>query len=286
MMNTNFALALALAVPLALGASACGIGQSPEQRALTRAESLLDDVDATEDQRVRVRAVVTDLTKTFAENKKARSGSKDALLAQLTAQRADVNVINAEADKATGAFAKNAHAVVDAGVAIHQTLTPEQRAILSEKAKPGRWMKAGFFVANRMGYGPPADADEAKARADARLEKGLDAIDATDEQKKALRPIAAALVAQAVPLLDDKDVVLNAFTSAWKSDRPDAPALHALVDDEATKVNALARAAAESFVQAHAILTPEQRTTLATRIAEGGCDGDAADDTAGSKSEE
>lgn len=271
MMTRHFALALAL--PLALAASACGIGQTPEERALSRADSLLDDVDATPDQRVRVRAVVTDLTKTFADNKKTRVGSKDALLAQLQAKEANVDVINAEANKATTAFAKNAHAVVDAGVAIHQTLTPEQRAILAEKAKPGRFMRAGFFVAGRMGYGPPASADEAKERAASRLEKGLDSIEATDEQKKALRPIAESLVAEAVPLLDDRDVILTAVTTAWKSERPDAASLHALVDTETAKINDVARSAANSFVEAHKILTPEQRATLATKMANGGCDG-------------
>lgn len=276
MMTRHFTLALAL--PLALAASACGIGQTPEQRALSRAESLLDDVDATEDQRVRVRAVVSDLTKTFAENKKARAGSKDVLLAQLQAKAADVDVINAEATKATTAFTNNAHAVVDAGVAIHQTLTPEQRAILADKAKPGRFMKAGFFVAGRMGYGPPASPEEAKQRAAARLEKGLDSIEATDAQKKALRPIAESLVAEAAPLLDDRDVILAAVTTAWKSERPDAASLHALVDAEAAKINDVARTAAESFVEAHAILTPEQRATLATKMANGGCDGHGDDD--------
>jgi protein CpxP len=271
MTTRHFALALAL--PLALAASACGVGQTPEQRALSRADSLLDDIDATPDQRVRVRAVVSDLTKTFAENKKTRSGSKDVLLAQLQAKQANVDVITAEADKATTSFAKNAHAVVDAGVTIHQTLTPEQRAILGEKAKPGRFMKAGFFVAGRMGYGPPSSPDEAKERAASRLEKQLDALEATDEQKKALRPIAEALVLEAVPLLDERDVIVTAVTNAWKSERPDAAALHALVDDETAKINELARTAAGSFAEAHAILTPEQRTTLATKMANGGCDG-------------
>lgn len=266
-------IALALALPLALAASACGVGQTPEERALARADSLLDDVNATPDQRVRVRAVVTDLTKTFAENKTARAGAKDVLLAQLQAKEANADVINAEAKKATTAFTNNAHAVVDAGVAIHQTLTPEQRAILTEKAKPGRFMKAGFFVAGRMGYGPPASADEARERASARLEKGLDGIEATDEQKQALRPIAESLVAEALPLLDDKDVIVAAVTTAWKSERPDAAALHALVDAESAKVNELAQSAADSFVQAHAILTPEQRATLAMKVANGGCDG-------------
>lgn len=271
MMTRHFALALAL--PLALVVSACGMNQTPEERALSRADSLLDDVNATEDQRVRVRAVVSDLTKTFAENKKARAGSKDVLLAQLQAPTADAAVVNAEATKATTAFTKNAHAVVDAGVAIHQTLTPEQRSILAEKAKPGRFLKAGFFMANRMGYGPPASADEAKQRAAARLEKSLDSIDATDEQKKALRPIAEALGAEAAPLLDDRDVILAAVTTSWKSERPDAASLHALVDTEAAKINDVALSAASSFVEAHAILTPEQRTTLATNFANGGCDG-------------
>jgi Spy/CpxP family protein refolding chaperone len=277
MMTRNFALALAL--PLALAASACGIGQTPEQRALARADSLLDDVDATPDQRVRVRAVVTDLSKTFAENKKARAGSKEALLAQLQAKAANVEVINAEADKATTAFASNAHAVVDAGVAIHQTLTPEQRAILAEKAKPGRFMKAGFFVAGRMGYGPPANAEDAKERAAARLEKSLASIEATDAQKKALRPIAESLVAEAIPLLDDKDVIVAAVTTAWKSERPDAASLHALFDTETAKLNDVARTAANSFAQAHAILTPEQRATLATKMANGGCDGHGDSDS-------
>lgn len=278
MMTRSFALALAL--PLALATSACGIGQTPEQRALARADSLLDDVSATADQRVAVRAVVTDLTKTFAENKKTRAGSKDALLAQLQAKEANVDVINAEADKATTSFANNAHAVVDAGLAIHRTLTPEQRTILAEKAKPGRFMRAGFFVAGRMGYLPPASADQAKERAASRLEKSLDSIEATDAQKKALRPLAEALVAEAVPLLDDRDVIFTAVTTAWTSDRPDAASLHALVDTEAAKINDVAHSAAGSFAAAHAVLTPEQRATLASNIANGGCSGHDDDEAA------
>lgn len=267
-------LALALALPLTIAAAGCGFGsfgQTPEQRALSRADSLLDDVDATPDQRAKVRAVVTDLTTTFAANKKARAGSRDVMLAQLTAKTADAKVVRAEATRSTQALAANAHAVIDAGVAIHQALTPEQRAILTEKATPGRFMKAGFFVARTVGFGPPMNSDEGKARAAERLEERLDDIEATDAQKAALRPIAEGLLADALPLLDDREVIVSAFTTAWKSESPDAAKLHALVDDEIGKVDLLAQSASESFVQAHAILTPEQRTQLAAQMASGGC---------------
>lgn len=262
-------IALALSLTVAAG---CGFGKTPQERALARADSLLDDVDATEAQRATVRAAVADLTETFGETRLARGTAKDALLAQLEAKQADGAVVNAQAAKVTASFAKSAHAFVDTSAVIHATLTPAQRQILTDKIKPGKAMKAAFFVAGRMGYGPPTDATEGRERAAARLEKGLDAIDASDAQKEALRPLAAGLVDDALPLLDERDVIVGAFTGAWKSERPDVASLHALVDTEVAQLNEVATSAADAFVQAHAILTPEQRAGLGAKLASG-CDG-------------
>lgn len=264
-----------LALTLTVAASACGgFGKTPEERALARADALLDDVDATDAQRETVRKAVGELTKSFADTRVARGTTKGAFLAQLEAPKADSAVVTAEADKMTAAFAKSAHAFVDTGAVIHATLTPAQRDVLTKKMKPGRTMKAAFFVAGRMGYGPPADANEGRERAAARLEKGLDAIDATDAQKQALRPIAQALVDDALPLLDESNVIVEAFTTAWKSERADVASLHALVDTETAKVGDVARSAADAFVQAHAVLTPEQRKDLGVKLASSeGCDG-------------
>lgn len=266
-----------LALSLAVATSACGgFGKTPEERALARADALLDDVEASDAQRSSVRAAVVELTSSFAEARGVRSAAKDAVLGQLQAAKVDGALVSAEADKVTAAFTKSAHAFVDQGALIHATLSPAQRQVLTDKLKPGRGMKAAFFVAGRMGYGPPADAKEGRERAAARLEKGLDAIEASEAQRQALRPLAAGLVEQALPLLDERDLILEAFTNAWKSERADVASLHALVDTEAAQVNEVAHGAAEAFVQAHAILTPAQRQQLGARMAaEGshGCDG-------------
>lgn len=272
-----------LALPLALALAACGgpfgRGGSIEERAVKRAEKIASRVDADDAQRAALKQAAATLG---AELGAARDDARDARAAAkaiLTADAVDAAALQAEADRLAAAFAKSGHAVVDAGASAHAALSPAQRARLVQEAKPGRGARAAFWVATKLGYGPPVDAADAKERAQERVADLLDEIEATEQQRAQLEPLLVGFVDDAAPLLDRPVVVKDALLAAWSSEDPDVDALHAMIDAEAARVRDALRAGSSRLAQAHGILTPEQRATIAAKAAARGCGDDSATTT-------
>ncbi len=102
-----------------------------------RVDDLLDDVDATPDQRTKIHAIADRM---LAEGQAMRAGHKDAhdtLLAQWKSEAPDKAQLHALVDARMDALRKLAHDAVDAGVEAHDALTPAQREKLAKKAE--RW---------------------------------------------------------------------------------------------------------------------------------------------------
>lgn len=253
--------------------AACGRPTQAErdERMTKHIERALDDVAATQQQKDRILAVVKDTRAQLRAQKDAKEKTRAALLAQWNAATVDRDAVKLAVDEATSRAIADAHTVVDAGVQIHDTLTPAQRAQLEEKMPTGR-ARFAFGVAHRMGYGPPTTKEELRARADARFADWMDEIDATDDQRAQLSPLLTSVLDAANPLLATPATLKDAALGAWRSDAVDAAALHALVDAEGKKLTTLASTTADALASAHAVLTPEQRAKVATRMSDhGGC---------------
>jgi hypothetical protein len=245
----------------AFAVSACGF-KSPE----ARVDAGLDTVKATDAQRATIKKATTAFFDTAKKEREARLAARDTIKAELAGDKPSEEKLAAAATTATQSFVTTAHAFIDAGAVVHDTLSKEQRATLSDDIKPNKGARAAWFVAGRMGFGPPDDAKDAEARAQKGVDRMLNRIEATDAQRKVLEPLALSLAKDAAPLLDDQKALGDALLTAWKSDAAvDTKALHALIDADAGKIDALAKRAAADAVTAHGVLTKEQRAKLLDR---------------------
>ncbi len=140
--GATVALAAVLAV-VALGAAGCGHHGHPRDPAQVaafvnkRVDDLLDDVDATPDQRTKIHGIADRM---LAEAQQAHADHDQVhatLLAEWKADVPDKAKLHALVDARADALRKLAHDAVDAGVEAHDVLTPAQREKLAKKAE--RW---------------------------------------------------------------------------------------------------------------------------------------------------
>ncbi len=118
---------------------------------------------------------------------------------------------------------------------------------------------AGFGYAGHFG---PRDPAQVAAMVTDHVEDTLDDLNATPEQRTQILAIKDRLLADAQRLHGSHASTHGELLAQWKSDSPDAAALHALVDRRAAEMKALADEAVDAAIQVHGILTPEQRAQL------------------------
>jgi Spy/CpxP family protein refolding chaperone len=117
-----------------------GHGRDPARMAAfvtDRVDDLLDDVDATPEQRTRIRAVKDRLLAAGEATRAGRKEAHDAVVAEWKAATPDAARLHALVDARAEEMRAFAHQAVDAGVEVHGVLTPEQREKLTRKAE--RW---------------------------------------------------------------------------------------------------------------------------------------------------
>jgi Spy/CpxP family protein refolding chaperone len=102
-----------------------------------RVDDLLDDVDATPEQRTRIQAVKDRLLAAGEQARGGRREAHEAVVAEWKAETPDAARLHALVDARVEEMRALAHQAVDAGVEVHGVLTPEQRERLSRKAE--RW---------------------------------------------------------------------------------------------------------------------------------------------------
>ena len=102
-----------------------------------RVDDLLDDVDATPDQRTKIHALADGLMASAKEAHAGHDAARQTVLAEWKADQADRAKLHALVDARVDEFRKLAHQAVDAGVDAHDVLTPAQREKLAKKAE--RW---------------------------------------------------------------------------------------------------------------------------------------------------
>jgi periplasmic protein CpxP/Spy len=98
-----------------------------------RLDRLLDEVDATADQRAKIHAIRDRLAEKGKALHATRREDLKAALAQWDAANPDTAALHAKIDQRAQAMQAFAHEVADALVEVHGILTPDQRAKLSQK---------------------------------------------------------------------------------------------------------------------------------------------------------
>ncbi len=100
-----------------------------------RIDDALDDLDATDAQRQQVHAVADRLLARAVELRKEGEPEHAELLAQWQSATPDRARLHAMVDQRIEAMRAFAHEAVDAGIEVHDVLTPEQRAKVTKKVE-------------------------------------------------------------------------------------------------------------------------------------------------------
>lgn len=98
-----------------------------------RVDDALDDLDATPAQRTQISAVKDRMLAAAMANRETRRESHDAFLAEWKAEKPDAARLHALVDQRSAEMTALAHQAIDAGVEVHDALTPEQRAKVTRK---------------------------------------------------------------------------------------------------------------------------------------------------------
>lgn len=119
----------------------------------------------------------------------------------------------------------------------------------------------------RGGCGRPDHRDPAQVAAfvTARLDDALDDVDATPAQRAQLQAIKDRVLARAQALRGDREATRQALLAEWSAASVDRAKVHALIDARAAEMQALAHEVADAVIEAHDVLTPEQRAKLARK---------------------
>lgn len=134
------AVGLVALTGFACGGHGHGHGRDPAEVAAfvtARVDDLLDDLDATPDQRTRIAAVKDRLLEAGREAHAGGRETHETLLAEWKSASPDAAKLHALVDARIDAMRAFAHQAVDAGVEVHGILTPEQREKVTRKIE--RW---------------------------------------------------------------------------------------------------------------------------------------------------
>ena len=103
--------------------------------------------------------------------------------------------------------------------------------------------------------------------AQARVERALDWLDLDGDARERARTVGLRLADEATGLRRDGTQLAAALLAQWRSETPDAAALHGAVDREVDGLRARAHRALDDVLELHAILDAEQRTEVGELLA-------------------
>ena len=98
-----------------------------------RVDDALDDLDATPDQRVRIHAVKERMIQSGRAFHESSAGGHEVVLEAWKSPNPDKARLHALVDERMDAARALAHQAVDAGLEVHDVLTPEQREKVTKK---------------------------------------------------------------------------------------------------------------------------------------------------------
>jgi Spy/CpxP family protein refolding chaperone len=128
---------------------------------------------------------------------------------------------------------------------------------------------SGFRGGGCGGHGGHAgfrDPARMERMVNARVDDVLDDFDASDAQREKVHAIKEKLLKKGLAQRDANRKARDEVIAQWKSDRPDAARLHALLDERIDAMRALGHEAVDSAVELHGTLTKEQKEKIQKRI--------------------
>ncbi len=121
----------------------------------------------------------------------------------------------------------------------------------------------------------PMSPDEVRERSQAGLSWFCGEITCTADQKAKLEVVANKLVDDGLAMRDQHQGERGQMLALFAADRIDSRAVHAKVDERSAEMTAFAHRVTDALIQAHDILTPEQRAKIVAKIRERGEQGPA-----------
>lgn len=218
-----------------------------ERRAVDRVDWTLDEVDATEAQRVPIRQLARELVPRFVELRKEREAARETLIAELLSGKADGEQVQGLVGAQVEAHLKLGHEVGDQLLKAHAVLTPEQREALAE-----RW--------------PEPEPFERPWMLDAIIERGLDRFDASDAQAELVMGHKEVLLGEVKELSAKRGRWRASLLGQWVSDKPDAEAVHAVIEEGGAAIRGLAQKATAAALELAPTLTPKQRQAILEKL--------------------
>jgi len=122
---------------------------------------------------------------------------------------------------------------------------------------------AGF--AGRMEHGDPQRAKEFMSK---RIDRMLDRINATPEQRAKINEVKDQLLQESTAMRQAQRDLKKELMAQWQNPQVDAAKVHAIVDQKVEAFRAMAQKAADAAIQVHDVLTPEQRAQLQKELSE------------------
>lgn len=141
-----------------------------------------------------------------------------------------------------------------------------KHALIALAAVVGLTATAGVAFAFRKGGDDSQRAEKIKKFVDYRVNDVLDDLEADDTQRTRINATKDRLVGQAEQLFTSRGELRTALMDQWKQEKPDADAIHKLIDDRIDEMRALAHQAADAGLEVHGTLNPKQRAELAELI--------------------
>jgi len=144
-------IALALGILGVLGGATAALaaanghrGHNFQKMISARVDHVLDEIDATPEQRQAINQVKDDAIAKLQQKRQQHANEHAYWMKVLTADQVDVTALNAAADKRAQEMAATAKdIIIPALVKVHDTLTPAQRTKLAELVK-SRHPQGGF----------------------------------------------------------------------------------------------------------------------------------------------
>jgi Spy/CpxP family protein refolding chaperone len=218
----------------------------------------LDTLGYSPEQRAAVEKIRTDLHARMEPARAAEQNLMVSLADGLAAANLDAAKVDAAVARVTAAAAEAYDASVDALSALHDVLTPPQRAALVDKVE-SHW--AVWQKANAEETGPVKQADHFSPLVD---DLGLTA----DQVNKIRAGLGGSM--KAVPRFDPQQIAmrLRTFGDAFRGDKADVKGLTAASDANTHMVGWGAAHLAHFVETVILVLSPDQRAKLAQRLRE------------------
>jgi periplasmic protein CpxP/Spy len=112
-------------------------------------------------------------------------------------------------------------------------------------------------------HGAPGHFDRFVAH---RIDDMLDDVKATDAQRQQIHAMVDKVVADGKTLHASHAGVRDQLLAQWQADQPDAVQVHAIVDGRADAMKKFADEVADTALQIHAALTPDQRAIVTKKL--------------------